>query len=285
MDFIFKDLEDAIWLHEYFIKRNKAVWFHETTFQNQKQYFITIDVKLISITDIQEGIIQFIVLKKRLDWVRDILDEYFYYKEESEQNNILDIVIEMFNGERKELTHITGVINDEEMIQKAIFPLLEQHESVSFDSLLKFRLKAYFERLIQYVEMAIDEYKMEQEYQVFVQTLRDYLEKREPKIKIVRIYFEGYGKFFDEHFKEITKKEIAELMDRRLLTNHPIYIDSVTIAPLLSIAPTKIYVYIDSEENGLIRTIQNIFEERVILLKKEHFAKDKQLVMKNMINR
>lgn len=74
-------------------------------------------------------------------------------------------------------------------------------------------------------------------------------------------------------------------MDRRLLTNHPIYIDSVTIAPLLSIAPTKIYVYIDSEENGLIRTIQNIFEERVILLKKEHFAKDKQLVMKNMINR
>lgn len=284
MDFIFKELEDAIWLHEYFIKRNKTVWFHETIFQNQKQYFLSIDINLLSNTDIQEGFIQFILLKKRLDWVRDILNEYFYYKEESEQNNILDIVIEMFNGEREELTNIIGVINDEEMIQEAVFSLLEQHESVSFDSLLKFRLKAYFERLIHYVEMAIDEYKMEQEYQVFVQMLRDYLAKREPKMKIVRIYFEGYGKFFDEHFKEITKKDMNELMDRRLLTNHPVYIDSVTIAPLLSIAPTTIYVYIDSEENGLIRTLRNIFEERIILLKKEQFARDKQIVMKNTIN-
>ncbi|QQZ10643.1 putative sporulation protein YtxC [Heyndrickxia vini] len=284
MDFIFKELEDAIWLHEYFIKRDKTVWFHETIFQNQKQYFLSIDINLLSNTDIQEGFIQFILLKKRLDWVRDILNEYFYYKEESEQNNILDIVIEMFNGEREELTNIIGVINDEEMIQEAVFSLLEQHESVSFDSLLKFRLKAYFERLIHYVEMAIDEYKMEQEYQVFVQMLRDYLAKREPKMKIVRIYFEGYGKFFDEHFKEITKKDMNELMDRRLLTNHPVYIDSVTIAPLLSIAPTMIYVYIDSEENGLIRTLRNIFEERIILLKKEQFARDKQIVMKNTIN-
>lgn len=284
MDFIFKDLDDAIWLHEYFIKKNHTTWFHETIFQNQKQFSLTVNVDLVSIKDIQAGIIQFIIMKKRIDWIRDILKEYFYYKEDTEQNNILDIVIEMFNGERKELTNIIGPIDDRAMIEGAIFPLFEQYDPISFDSLIKFRLKTYFERLVQYVEIAIDEYKMEQEYQVFVQTLRDYLSSREPKLEIIRIFFGENGKFYNKHFKEITKKEIADLMDRRLLTNHPVYIDSVTIAPLLSIAPKKIYLYIDSSENGLIRTIQNIFEERVILLRKEQFEIEKNSLSDYTLN-
>ncbi|MGE6259312.1 putative sporulation protein YtxC [Heyndrickxia sporothermodurans] len=279
MDFIFKNMEDAIWLHEYFIKRNQMFWFHESFFQNQKQYFITADEDTVPLKDVQVGFFQFIIKKKRIDWIKDILKEYFYYKEESEQNNIIDIVIDMLNGERKELTDIIGKINEEEMIMEAIFPLIKHQESISFDSVIKFRLKDYFEKLIQYVEMAIDEYKMEQEYQVFIQTLRDYLSTREPKLETVRILLEDNSIFYNTHFKEITKQELTDLMDRRLLTNHPIYIDSVTIAPLLSIAPRKIYLYNDSLDNGLIRTIQNIFEERVILLKKEQFKKGKSSII------
>ncbi|MGE8206352.1 putative sporulation protein YtxC [Heyndrickxia sp. NPDC080065] len=285
MDFIFKEIDDAIWLHEYFIKRNKNVWFHETIFQNQKQYFLTIDVNVVPKEEVKSGFIKFIIMKKRVDWVKDILKEYFYYKEDSEQNNILDIVIEMFNGERKELTNNIGKMNDEEMIQEAIFPLFEQHESVSFDSLIKFRLKKYFDQLIQYVEMAIDEYKMEQEYQVFIQMLRDYLHKREPLMNTIRIYFGSKVRFYNEQFKELSREEISDLLDRRLLTNHPVYIDSVTIAPLLSIAPKNIYLYVDSEENGLNRTIQNIFEERVVLLRKEQFWLEKSTLADDTVKR
>lgn len=275
LDFVFKELSDAIWLHEYFIKKNQTITFYETTFQNQKQYILTIDNHKVPIQEIQSGFIQFILIKKRMDWARDILKEYFYYKEESEQDNILDIVTEMFDGERPELMKMVGVMNDEVMIREAILSLFDDHKSISFDSLIKFRLKKYFEQLIQYVEMAIDEYKMEQEYQVFIQMLRDYLANRKACMDTVRIYFGEYGKFYSKEYQELSKEQISEMIDRRLITNHPVYIDSVTIAPLLSIAPKKIYLYADSADNGLIRTIQNIFEERVILLEKEQFWKEK----------
>ncbi|WP_207767802.1 putative sporulation protein YtxC [Heyndrickxia camelliae] len=285
MDFIFKHLDDAVWLHEYFIKNDKEIWFHETIFQNQKQYFLTIDLSTISLENIQNGLIQFIIQKKRNDWVKEILREYFFYKEEEEQNNILEIVIEMFNGDRPELTSIIGGIDEEEMIRRAVFTLLEQYDTVSIDSLAKFRLKEYYEQIIVYVELAIDEYKMEQEYQVFIQMLRDYLQNRDAKLEVVRIYFDQHSIFYDEQFQEITKNEISNLLDRRLLTNHPIYIDSVTIAPLLSIAPKKIYLYADSFDNGLIRTLQNIFEERILLENKDQFWQEKKAYLGKAANK
>jgi putative sporulation protein YtxC len=285
LDFIFKNLDDAVWLHEYFIKQDRTIWFHETIFQNQRQYFLTIDFSKVPLTEVQTGFIQFIIQKKRNDWVKDILGDYFFYKEEDEQDHILEIVMDMFNGERTELTSIIGGINEKEMIYHAISSLLDQHDSVSFDSLIKFRLKEYYEQLIIYAEIAIDEYKMEQEYQVFIQVLRDYLQNRDPKLNVIRIYFDDHSSFYNEQFQEMTKNDISNLMDRRLLTNHPIYIDSVTIAPLLSIAPKHIYLYAESFENGLIRTLQNIFEERVTLVKKEDFWKERASFLEKAANR
>ncbi|MBS4173779.1 putative sporulation protein YtxC [Bacillus sp. FJAT-49736] len=284
MDFIFKYMDDAVWLHEYFIQRDKEIWFHETIFQNQKQYFLTIDFSAISLEEVETGFSQFIIQKKRNDWVKDILREYFFFKEEEEQNNILEIVIDMFNGDRPELTSIISEMNETKMIRHAVSALLEQYDTVSFDSLIKFRLKEYYEQIIVYVEIAIDEYKMEQEYQVFIQMLRDYLLERPSKLDVVRIYFEEYGIFYNDQFQEMTKSEIANMLDRRLLTNHPIYIDSVTIAPLLSIAPKKIYLYADSFDNGLIRTLQNIFEERIMLANKEQFWQERNTFFTKLAN-
>lgn len=82
----------------------------------------------------------------------------------------------------------------------------------------------------------------------------------------------------------MTKRELEELIDRRLLTNHPVYIDSVIIAPLLSMAPASIYLYTDHPDIALIRTIQNIFEERITLLSKEDFWKEKCLYTGDAVN-
>ncbi len=59
-------------------------------------------------------------------------------------------------------------------------------------------------------------------------------------------------------------------MDRQLLANHPVYVDSAVIAPLLSIAPEKIFLYTNEEEEALVRTLRNIFEERIAVFPTSH---------------
>ncbi|MGG4037461.1 putative sporulation protein YtxC [Heyndrickxia ginsengihumi] len=277
MDLIFKYMKDALWLQQYFCEHfEEDINVYETLFQNQEHALATIpDDQGASKGKVKDAIIQLILSKKRNEWIRKRLSEFYYFTEEQEQNNILEIIIDMLNGSRKELLAFVKRLDEPNELEKAVYSSLES-DTVSIDSLLTFRLKEYFERLETYIEIAIDEYKMEQDYQIYVQTLRDYLKNREARIAHINLYFEEYGKFYNEQYQEISKNEMSELLDRRLLTNHPIYIDSATIAPLLSIAPTNIFIYTNEPDSGLIRTICNIFEERVTILSKEIFLQAKK---------
>jgi putative sporulation protein YtxC len=104
---------------------------------------------------------------------------------------------------------------------------------------------------------------MEQEYQMFVQTLREFLKEREPRTETLHLLFDEEITFYNQQFEEIKRGELTKMIDRKLLFNHPVYVDSASIAPLLSIAPTTILLYTKDPEEPLVRTIQNIFEERV----------------------
>ncbi|WP_018662553.1 putative sporulation protein YtxC [Heyndrickxia acidiproducens] len=269
MELIFKDMEDAFWVKKYLEKKQgESLHIQDVWLQNQKNFCLGAAYGKL---ELQQAVIDFIVKKKRNEWIRDKLENLYYFKEEEEQNRILEIVIEMLNGERRELTDLVGEMNEPEVISSAVRPLFRKPGALSLDSFMTFRLKSYFDRLERFIGTAIDEYKMEQDYQVFIQNLRDYLKQKVPKKETIKLCFGEYSKFYNERFEEISKVEIDELIDRRLLSNHPVYIDSTTIAPLLSISPARIEIYTDLPDSALIRTICNIFEERVSILSKDHF--------------
>lgn len=276
LEFTFKSFHDAVWLHEHLYKMTKASYFCETFLQNQKQFVLKIDMNKISLNHLEKAFIYFIKRKKRNDWIQEILKNHFFYEEEFERIQIGEIVSEMLDGKRQELTALLNKPNDMDKIEQAVCCLFEQSARISFDSFLTFRFKKYYEDLISYVEIAIDEYKMEQDYQVYIHMLRDYLQGKAPKREIVRIYFSEHRAFYDHNFEQISDEVLSRYLDRRLLINHPIYIDSNTIAPLLSIAPTAIILYTDHPEQGLIRTIKNIFEERVAIYPKSAFSEGRK---------
>ena len=216
------------------------------------------------------AIIQFIKEVKRNAWLNNTLLEVFKYENEDERSQIIDITNHMFRAERPELIALAGEINEEQLILEAVEDLLGYDGAVSFESFLRFRLKKYYERISTYLDVAIDEYKMEQEYQIFVNMLRDYVQKRSPRKKIIHLLLDSTVLFYDENLKIIEKYEVMELMDRQLLANHPVYVDSAVIAPLLSIAPEKIFLYTNEEEEALVRTLRNIFEERIAVFPTSH---------------
>ena len=66
--------------------------------------------------------------------------------------------------------------------------------------------------------------------------------------------------FYDHSFRKLERYEITDMIDRQLLlSKSSIYIDPVTLAPLLSIAPERLYIYTDDTEQGLIQTSEANF--------------------------
>lgn len=226
---------------------------------------------------IKKAFYQFIIEIKQIDWFRLILKDHYYYEDHEEQQHILDVIQSILEGDRIELASFIEDLDKTHHLEETINQMFRENVSFSFDSFVRFRMRPFMDQLEKYVEIAIDEYKMEQEYQMFIQMLREFLSGRKAKIDHLHLVMDEEVTFFDEQFYEIKRAELVRMIDRKLLSNHPVYIDSVTIAPLLSIAPESIYLYSDDPEQPLVRTILNIFEERLIIKPLISFYDTKQM--------
>jgi putative sporulation protein YtxC len=213
-----------------------------------------------------------------------IISNDFHYKNVEEQQQILQLAHSFIDGERYDYRNGKQQPQSREtFIKQALTEFLSDDISFSFESFLYFRLRKYKERLLHYVELAIDEYKLEQEYQNFIQTLRDCLVSRQAKLSIIHLlHQESTFTFYDEYFCEISAKELRNWIDRTLVINQPMYIDSSVLAPLVSIAPKTIYLYTRNSDDGMVQTIQNIFQERLKLYDIDFFLQSKQAYFKKI---
>jgi putative sporulation protein YtxC len=216
-------------------------------------------------TIVKDAFYEFITNIKRDDWFREILKNQYFYEDLDVQQEIIEIIYSVLEGQREDLSVFLKASTEGPNIRDAIEHIFQDDISFSFDSFLKFRLRPYLKFLEDYVEIAIDEYKMEQDYQMFVQMLREFLINREPKMDVLHLLFDEEITFYNDQFVEMKRAELTRLIDRKLLVNHPVYVDSASIAPLLSLAPTAIFLYTKDPDEPLVRTIKNIFEERVTI--------------------
>ncbi|AIE60986.1 putative sporulation protein YtxC [Bacillus methanolicus] len=265
IEIIFQNYEDASNLH-------KALQLHLSSeaYKNillfEDRHIAKVSINSLSndtLRAIKKAFYEFITYTKRDDWLRAIIAEHYYYEDPEEQQQILDIIHSILEGKREELEIFFKDTNLETTLIHAMDLIFRENLSFSFDSFVKFRLRPFLDLLEKYVQVSIDEYKMEQEYQIFINTLRKYLEMKPSKISHLHLLIDEGITFFDEQYDEIKRGELARMIDRKLLFNHPVYVDSATIAPLLSIAPATIFLYTEEPDQPLIRTIVNIFEERV----------------------
>ena len=94
---------------------------------------------------------------------------------------------EILKGRRK------GVAQDltrnafESYIKSSLNNWLCDPLSFSFSSYIRFRLRTYREMVAKLAEVAIDEYKMEQEYQMFIETLRQQVSSRKSRLSCVHL--------------------------------------------------------------------------------------------------
>lgn len=230
-----------------------TIFFHEQDVAHMRALFIPIFTSCI-------------IRAFEARWILSIISRTFFYENEEEQQQILQLACSFIEGERYDYRlRKKANISREQLIAQSLHECL--HEGLfSFESLMTFRLKPYYDRLMHYVELAIDEYKLEQEYQAFVHMLREIVALRQPQMNALHVLYEhGSFQFFDERFVYLSPQQLKQWIDRRLMVSQPMYIDTSVLAPLVSIAPEKIWIYTDVTDVGMIQTIQNVFQERIEL--------------------
>lgn len=203
-------------------------------------------------------------------WLNEWICDRFHYEDPYEIEAITEHARDLFFNAKPDIPLKTTFVT----WQKEMFSLYDQfiREAMrfSFDSFVRFRLRKLKYKLVEVVERAIDEYKLEHEYQVMINTCRDYLRNNSPRIHTIYLYLNSEISMVDQQGQRISTQQIRRWLTHDLSFEDPLPISQRVIGPLVSIAPKKLIIYPNVKKHeGLLHTLLSIFEERVELRREE----------------
>ncbi|WP_229672707.1 putative sporulation protein YtxC [Pullulanibacillus camelliae] len=197
-------------------------------------------------------------------WILHMIQESFYFTDESDQHDILDIVKAIFDGEKSELPKVDRLPSRQQIMRKVIEEVLVDHSSFSFKSLETFRLNDYFECLMETIELAIDEFKLQQEYAVFVDKLRKIVKTYKPLHHTVYAVDNDKAGYllYDSNYQVVeappTVRSFYPLLKQWGVETQP-----SLLLTLIGLAPVTINVFTNREDHGMMHTLRKVFEESV----------------------
>lgn len=267
IEICFEEKNDAVHVYRQLTKRTESLYKETSVYLNEQK--VVIHIPLCESNYIEKillpVLLYFIMNVKQNEWIHTILKEKFFYEEQEECHQILHMAHEILKERRKGVARDLTRQKFESYIASSLNDWLCDPLSFSFSSYVRFRLRTYREMIARLAEVAIDEYKMEQEYQMFIETLRQQVSSRKSRLSCVHLIFDESFIFYDDKGRRLKQDKLVQYIDEELLKKQDVYIDTKVIAPLLSISPKKIYLYTKEQDHNMIITLRNVFQERVQL--------------------
>ncbi|MBK5349043.1 putative sporulation protein YtxC [Bacillus sp. TH22] len=283
IEICFEEKNDAVHVYRQLTKRTESLYKETSVYLNEQK--VVIHIPLCESNYIEKillpVLLYFIMNVKQNEWIHTILKEKFFYEEQEECHQILHMAHEILKERRKGVSSDLTRQKFESYIASSLKDWLCDPLSFSFSSYVRFRLRTYREMVTKLAEVAIDEYKMEQEYQIFIETLRQQVSSRKSRLSCVHLIFDESFIFYDDKGRRLKQEKLVQYIDEELLKKQDVYIDTKVIAPLLSISPKKIYLYTKEQDHNMIITLRNVFQERVQLHGLHEFERN----VKNLKNK
>lgn len=222
------------------------------------------------IHNISETFVSIFTSFRLLNMIETIVRESYYFSEREEVQRILELAQEMIiqHDQHGLPTYKNKQLHN--ILQKIFQEQFEQTDSFHYDSIVKFCLTPFKQRLVAEVGFVIDDFKREEEHQMIVQMIREYIENKDVVFETIHILQERDFLMFTESGRRLTKRQLKPLMERTPLYLFGLNLNEWNLAPLIAISPRKIYVYGDLTEAKTL-TVMNVFQERVIVKSKREF--------------
>lgn len=189
-----------------------------------------------------------------------IMKKYQYFNHE-ENKAVFQNTIKLL-AENSDCEQCHRLKND---IQSKLLHYLETNQEIVIDGFVKFRLQEYQEYLINIIDQAVDTYMVELEYQEFISVLRYFVRVNTEEALTIQVMMKNSGPYLllDEA-GELLRYQYIDFVDRHTEDDYA----ELLISTLINLAPQKIIVHnIHGEANAsLIRTLKNIFQERICVL-------------------
>lgn len=202
------------------------------------------------------------VAHRLTNMINSIIRRNYYYSNADEIERIMDLSHWICTGDDEDSQMVRNNKDSSKLLFSLFLEHINQSSTIHFDSLVSFQLKPFKEQIINYVGLAIDEFKREEEHQAFIDSLRGYIKNRQSTLNTIYILQGEAFTFFSSDGKPLSRMELLILMQKEPLYIVGLDTEEMNLSPLIAMAPEKIKIYGDNPADPKTLTVINIFQER-----------------------
>ncbi|WP_372813163.1 putative sporulation protein YtxC [Paenibacillus sp.] len=214
-----------------------------------------------------QALAEYIIGEEEPLLLRKLIRDEYHYKQEQELDQILSYC-EQLLGSRSENDpeKRAPFLRRKALIASEIADYIQEQTELHLDGFIRFRLQAYKQELHDIVEYAVDEYVMDRQYQEFISLLQYFVYIQEAKIPFVHLIHKGGSEFMllNDRMEKIDTDDSETVVTVELLEKDMNFEDMI-VSTLITVSPQKIYIHTREPETQVIKTISQIFENRVEL--------------------
>lgn len=265
LDIFFESDKEVISFCENLFQQNKQIelqWKVNEKWGNQIS-LETLPLNEFNLQSISKAMVHVYLTHRLGSMINEIIKEQYYFTDQHEIEHIHEITEWIVTGRDPDCKMIRKNKHPVQLLRAVFLMHLRNTEMVHFDSIAQFGMKVFKQDLVEYVGLAIDEFKREEEHQSFINSLREYVIKKESIVPLVLVLEGSPFHYYDEQGRLFTKSEIEQF-----ITKQPLYLiglpqDEWNLAPLVAMAPQEIIMYVHDASDPKIQTVINVFQERV----------------------
>jgi len=195
--------------------------------------------------------------------LREIIKETYYFTDRHEVEKIHELAEWIVIGDDSDAMIIRDNKHPTQLLRAIFLRHIRNTQTIHFDSIVQFGMKVFKADLIHYVGLAIDEFKREEEHQAFINTVREYVIKKEPNIPLIHVLEGNPFRYYSESGRLLSKFELHALIKKEPLYLIGLPQDEWNLAPLVAMAPKAIKMYVGDSSDPQTQTVINVFQERV----------------------
>ena len=194
--------------------------------------------------------------------VQKLLQSEYFYFNDFEQKRILENTIYDLYDEDESLNSQEIRYN---LISSSFYNYLSSHHSILLKGFITFRLKDYFEMILEQIDNSVNKYIIEQEYTEFISLLKMYVNSENPKCDLIHLVYNNSKPILLDSNRSLISLDL-NMLGAKYLSDISFSSNDIALNTLLNLVPKKIYIHLapDNCKDEFINTLKLVFEDRII---------------------
>lgn len=188
--------------------------------------------------------------------IQNLINTNYFYFSTEEKKDIFNLCLTNIDFKTS-----LSIIN---IISEAFYEYFSCNKYVILDGFVNFKLKNYIKELDTVVDMCVNKFIIDREYNEFVSLLKAYIQTTPSNIDAVHLIYKNQNSILLDNLKNVIQYN-DKLINSKYLSDISFSSNDYALNSLLTLLPKKLYIHLIDAEDDFISTLKRIFDDRVYI--------------------